>query len=240
METINFYTLAEVQRLMPKEIDEQYKFTGMKICRHILICGSTGAGKTNAFLNYLKLASSPKNGTFSHVLLCYKTEEYLYEYLQSKLKKDQLSMYKSVSDFPDVDEFTDQTEKKYLIIFDDCVNDKDKQSTNKINRYFTYGRKKGITLLFLSQSFFDTSTFIRKQLGYVLLCGIRGKRDLNLILKDYSIGDIDVKTLNNMYQTAMMKRNADDIPFFKLDCSTCPMTERFSRNFIDYIDPSKF
>ena len=50
-----------------------------------------------------------------------------------------------------------------------CVNDKDKASYTKVKNYFTYGRKKGITLAYLTQSFFESDGFIRKQMSYLLL-----------------------------------------------------------------------
>ena len=42
---------------------------------------------------------------------------------------------------------------KFLVIYDDCVTDNDSYSYKKVEEYFSFGRKKGITLAFLSQSF---------------------------------------------------------------------------------------
>ena len=156
MENINIYKTKKLQKYLDNEIDNQKEYTGIGICKHILLCGSTGSGKTNALLNYLILTSKPRLGTFKHIFLCYKTQEPLYEFLKDELKNN-LSEYKNLEDFPE------QNKDKYLIIFDDCINDKDKKSEKKINQYFTYGRNKGITCLFLSQSYYDTLEFIRKK-----------------------------------------------------------------------------
>jgi hypothetical protein len=233
METINFYSLEKTQKYLDKSKDEQLQFTGMAICRHILICGATGPGKTNALMNYIYLTSQPKKGTFSHIFLVYKTDEALYKMLKDDLK-DKITLVKNLTDI-NVDKFPDQTKYKYLIIFDDQINETSKQALTTIINFFTYGRKKGITLLFLSQSFFDTATFIRKQVGYVILTGIKGNRDLNLLLKDNSIADVDSKQIAKIYQTATEKRTSNDMPFFKIDTSCCPINKRFSRNFLDYI-----
>jgi hypothetical protein len=259
-EVINFYTIEKMKKYLPDIKDEQVKYTGMKLFKHFLICGSTGAGKSNAMINYIHRTSIPKDGTYKHIFVCYKTEEPFYQYLRESLTEDQVSFYKSVQEFPDVDTFSDQlddpkqkpkkdtnkkkTKKqpdKFLVIFDDCINDTDSKALNKIDKYFTYGRKKFITLCFLSQSYFDTSTFIRKQISYVLLCSIRGARDLNLICKDYSSLGVDTKELIKLYEEATKKTDQNDLPFFKIDCTTCPLNHKFSRNFLDYftIDKSK-
>lgn len=234
MENINIYKTKKMQKYLDNEIDYQKEFTGIGICKHILLCGSTGSGKSNALINYLLLTSKPKLGTFKHIFLCYKTEEKLYNMLKDELKNN-LSEYKNLEDFPSVDEFPEQTIDKYLIIFDDCVNDKDKKSEKKINEYFTYARKKGITCLFLSQSYYDTLEFIRKNVSYVILCSIQSNNDLYRILSEYSISDVNKKDMLIMYERATLKRNQDDMPFFKISRNETK-NKKFSRNWIDYIN----
>ena len=51
---INFYELDKIKKYMPKIDDEQVKYTGMPLFKHILICGGTGSGKSNATMNYLR------------------------------------------------------------------------------------------------------------------------------------------------------------------------------------------
>ena len=66
-----------------------------------------------------------------------------------------ISFYKSIADLPSVDEFPDAIvndfKYQYLVCLDDCVNDKDKASYTKVKNYFTYVRKKGITLAYLTK-----------------------------------------------------------------------------------------
>jgi len=249
-EVINFYTVDKIKKYLPKINDEQEEYTGMKLFNHILICGGTGAGKSNCVMNYIKRVSEG-NGTYKHIYICYKTPgEPFYQFLEHNLKKEEVSFYKSVNDFPNVEDFSDQINEKpikgmkkekdkekdkYLVIFDDCVNDKDKKALSKIEKYFTYARKKFITLMFLTQSYFDTSTFIRKQVSYVILCSIRGLRDLNLICKDFSFG-IDSQDLMKLYKEATTKSNDYDMPFFKINTMECPLNKKFSRNFLGYFE----
>ncbi len=44
-EVINFYTVDKIKKYLPKINDEQEQYTGMKLFKHILICGGTGRVK---------------------------------------------------------------------------------------------------------------------------------------------------------------------------------------------------
>jgi hypothetical protein len=157
--------------------------------------------------------------------------------------KDFLEIYTSISDFPSANEFPDldkDNDNKYLIIFDDCVNDTDTKSEKKMKEYFTYGRAKGLTCCFLSQSYFQTNIFIRKQVSWVLLCGINSNRDLKSILKEYAIGDVSDKQLKEMYEYAKTQEEPNDVTFLKICTYHCPMDKKFSRNWIQYLNPNEF
>ena len=106
MNNINFYKHEKLQKYIPKISDEQVKYSGMKLFRHILICGSTGAGKTLALLNYIAHSSKPRDGTYKKIILVYKSDEPLYRFLKDELKDD-LITFKSVSEMMTVDKFKD-------------------------------------------------------------------------------------------------------------------------------------
>ena len=124
-------------------------------------------------------------------------------------------------------------ERKLLVIVYD-VNDKDKASYVKVKNYFTYGRKKGITLAYLTQSFFESDGFIRKQMSYLLLLSIKGKTDLNNILREYGSLQTDPKELYKIFKTATEK-HGDELPFLKINCNACDNDVKFSRDFLEYI-----
>jgi len=234
----NFYKSSRIQKKLPKIKDEQFEYTQMKINQHFLICGGTGTGKTNALYSYLLETSKPKNGTFKHIFIVYKTEEPLYEDLKEQLGKG-ISFYKSITELPSVDEFPDAIidnfKHQYLIVFDDCVNDKDKNSYVKVKNYFTYGRKKSITLAYLSQSFFDADGFIRKQMSYLLLLSIKGRTDLNNILREYGSLQCEPKELYRIFKTATEKKG-DELPFLKINCNQVNNDVKFSRDYLDFIE----
>lgn len=235
MKLINFYTLDRIQKRMPKQKDAQYEKTKMKIDSRILICGASGAGKTNAFFNYFYLTTLGK-GTFDHVFLCYKLAEPLYDDLIEQLGEG-ISVYKSLKDFPWCSQFPEQVEKKYLLIFDDCITDQDPESVKKIEEYFTRSRKQGCTCVYLSQSYFKTRLFVRQNLSYVLLLSISGKRDLATIMEQFNLQDGNKKRLFEIYQYAIKKETPTDLSFLKIDCgNNIPENQKFSRGFDEFIE----
>ncbi|MBY0379745.1 MAG: hypothetical protein K2P99_05035 [Burkholderiales bacterium] len=233
----NHYLDARIQKRLPNVQDNQVEYTGMKINKHFAICAGTGGGKTNALYDYI-LQTSKGRGTFHHIYLCYKTEEPLYSDLKEELEGG-ITTYKSVSAFPSAKDFPDAetTDYKYqfLVIFDDCINDKNKEDMDKIKDYFTFARKKGVTVCFLAQSFFDINIFIRKQLSYLLLLTIKGKTDLRNILRDYGSLDYTIDELYAIYKTATEKRDPNDIPFLKICTENCALNKKFSRDWLEYL-----
>ncbi len=134
----------------------------------------------------------------------------------------------SVDEFPDaiVNDFKHQ----YLIVYDDCVNDKNKASYVKVKNYFTYGRKKGITICYLTQSFFDADGFVRKQMSYLLLLSIKGRTDL----REYGSLQCEPKELYRIFKTATEKKG-DELPFMKINCCACDDNVKFSRDFLEFL-----
>ncbi len=239
-QNINFYETKEVKKHLPKDKDLQLEHTGIAINSRMLLAGASGTGKSNALMNYILKTSEPKNGTFKHIFLCCKIlNEPLYEYLKEQLEDD-ITIFKSVAEFPQASVFPDQADKKkkdyYLLIFDDCVNDKSKEDVKKINEFFAYGRKKNCTILYLSQSYFMTPKFIRENIGYVILTSISSNKDLKRITAEYSFGDIDSHDIAELFNIATRKNNPSDLPFFKINLNNVSNNKKFSRNFTDYLD----
>jgi len=73
-----------------------------------------------------------------------------------------------------------------LIIFDDMVLDIKKHNT--IQEYYLRGRKRGASVMFLSQSYFGTPKIIRQNINYLVVLKVGGTRDVNTILRECSIG----------------------------------------------------
>ena len=86
-----------------------------------------------------------------------------------------------------------------LVIFDDMVNDLKKHPI--ISEYFIRGRKRGCSLMFLSQSYYNTPKIIRQNINYCAILKLGGTRDVNAILRESSIG-LTKDELLYMYQQA--------------------------------------
>jgi hypothetical protein len=258
----NFYSLKEVQKHMPKYRDEQKDRTGMPLQQHILAVGRTGSGKSQALCNYILESSHPTRGTFDRVILVYKTWEPLYRYLDSSINGDdarpaaasadpksmahkKFQTYEGLENMPPITAFPDSSEKNQkqtLVVFDDCVNDRDSRSLKKLLPFYTYGRKKGITNFMLSQSFFATDRFIRRQTSWLLLCGMSGTADLRCILRSIQEPGITVDSMQAMF--AYSKRPYPEDPkaptWLKVCLYECPLEKRFSRGWTEYLNPMDF
>ena len=119
-----------------------------------------------------------------------------------------------------------------LCIFDDVVNYSDKEQ-GIIKEYYIRGRKfgRGISMCYLSQSFFRIPKIIRLQCNYLILLKLGSKKDLALILADYGLG-VDKNELMTIY------KDATKIPFDFLKISTDERqdSKRFSHNWTAYYD----
>ncbi len=158
-------------------------------CR-ILIVGASNAGKTNTAFNILQ----NMNNTFIEVIICAKSDtEPLYDVLKDKLK-NKLKIFigqiplenkkkGTQPNIPKIEEIEEKDDKGYipkLIIFDDLCLEKNQ---DRISEYFIRGRKKNITCIYLSQSYYKTDKAIRLNINYLILKRNVMARDLNQILR---------------------------------------------------------
>ena len=157
----NYYKSDRIQKKLPRIKDEQFDYTGMRINQHFLICGGTGTGKTNALET-----SRPNKGTFKHIFVVYKTEEPLYEDLKEQLGKG-ISFYKSIADLPSVDEFQDAIvndfKHQYLVVFDDCVNQKIKKAIPKLIIILHMVEKKELLYVISHRAFYKVMDILENK-----------------------------------------------------------------------------
>lgn len=238
---VNLYKSKAVQKYLSTNKDEIYPKTGIKQNSRSLICGLSGSGKTNCLMQFIIEC----NGLFDKIYLCYKTDETFYDLLIDQLKVDDLiEVFKSVESFPDVNTFDDESlyvnrkEKppRYLVIFDDCVNEIGKQNLTKIKDYFCYGRKKGLTIMFLTQSYYSTNKFVRQQMNNLMLTSVASNKDLKAILKEYSLGTLTVDHLMRAYEFIKDNDTDNNLDFLKITLDNCPKDKKLSKNFLEYLN----
>ena len=98
-----------------------------------------------------------------------------------------------------------------------------------ISEYFIRGRKMGVSLLFLTQSFYQTPKIIRQSTRYFIILKLSGARDLSMVLKELSISKTKDDLLK-MYEYATRK---------KFDCLIIDnekVENKFRKNFTEYLD----
>lgn len=171
-----------------KKLDIQNLFRG-------IILAPSFAGKTN--LIFHMIANSPNIYSHLHIIARNPDQE-LYNYLRDKLGAN-CTFYDSDNP-PSVDSIKKLADPQ-LVIIDDYSNDK-KLQKNLFSHFFTRGRHKNLSTLFLSHSYFATDKMIRLNSEYVMILKANSKRDLQMLLKDFNIPGIDEKKLFDCYNSA--------------------------------------
>ena len=87
----------------------------------------------------------------------------------------------------------------------------------------------------MTQSFFQTNIFLRKQVSYVLLLSIKGKRDLNAILSDFVSLQADPEELYRIFKIAATPTEDDEMPFLKISADAGPDNKKLSKSWTEYL-----
>ena len=184
----------------------------------------SGSGKSNFITNLISLFCKGKEGTFDNIyIFCKSRDEPLYQFLGDK-SKGLIEVHENLDKLPALNDL--KTNEQTLIIFDDMANDLKKHPI--ISEYFIRGRKRGCSLMFLSQSYYGTPKIIRQNVNYCVILKLGGSRDINSIMRECSIG-IDKQELLFMYKEAT--KNKFDCLIINLDKNG---NERYRHNFLNY------
>jgi len=222
---INFY---EKIKNVNKIYNPNYNKHKIKIPGRFLIIGSSGSGKTNTILNLLK----EMNGTFSSIdIYTRQPDEPLYKHLLEVYKKNHtigeeeaLNIHEGIMDLKPLNEY-DET-KNHLVIFDDMILEK---NLKQVAEYYIRCRKKGVSVIFLSQSYYlndQNWKIIRRQANYIIIKKINSVKELMAIIKDYSL-DVSKEEFLKMYED-ITKENKFN--FLMVDLDEEP-EKRFRKNY---------
>jgi DNA replication protein DnaC len=192
-----------------------------------LLLGPSGSGKTNLVLQIIKSINK-----FDKVILIAKNlEEPLYAHLietyrriERETKSRILLASTDLKDLPPLDEL--DVKENSLLIVDDFICE-DPKDLRVVEEYWIRGRKQGLSMMFLSQSYFDTPKKIRRNSNYVIIKKLYNTPDLKRILKEYSIG-LSVAQLEHLYDNAVAGSFTN---FFMLDMNTNDPSLKYRRNF---------
>lgn len=184
------------------------------------------SGKTNTMLNVLQKLGD----VFHHLVICVKSiEEPLYKYLLDKIPDEKVEVHED--SVVDIKKFEEKKwkDKSICIIYDDLVTEK--HLHQDITRAFIRGRKVagGISMFFLSQSYYQIPKSIRLQCQ-IILKKIGSIKDLKEILKDHQIN----KSLNELQQIYEYATQ-DKFDFLLIDNESEP-EEQLKKNFMEIIE----
>ena len=165
----------------------------------ILIVGGSGSEKTNALLNLIN--NQPDIDKI--YLYARDTYEVKYQYLINKREKVGLDHFKDPrifieysNDMQDVykniEDYNPNKKGKILIVFDDMIADmiNNKRLNPIVTELFIRGRKLGISIVFITQSYFKVPKDVRLNSTHFFIMKIPNKRELQQIALNHS-SDID-------------------------------------------------
>ena len=230
----NFYQTPAVQALQPQYHNPGFDVHGLKIPFRMVVASASGGGKSNLLMNLLSVTT----GTFNDVyLFCRDLSEPLYEHLANSMTNRRtgkinphVHLHEGLDELNGWDLKTHFAEHgQTLCILDDMVNERNQQS---IQEMFIRGRKMGtggISLIYLTQSWYKCPKIIRLQANYVILRKIQSTRDLNMLLKDTSLG-MSSEELIQLYEHCV-GNSITDFLFIDLENSEKP----FRKNLNDEI-----
>jgi hypothetical protein len=218
---VNFY------EKIPKKYLNQNKFkydgyNNIKIdlpFRGIFV-GPSGSFKTNALLNLLRTI----NGFDIIYLVAKQPDQPLYRYLKDILGES-LILTDKLEDLPPLQDFNPKISS--LVVFDDFLTENDK-TLKEISKFFVKGRHRGVSVVFISQSYYGTPSLIRKNSDLIFLLKLNTKGDLIRFLKEYQLTDISIDTLMEIYDKIKSENNAN---FLLFDLANIDKNYRVRYNF---------
>ena len=222
---INFYEIPEIKNKLTPYWNPHFEDTQIKLPARILVCGGSGTGKTSFIANFIARAQD----TFGYITIVSKmgSKEPIYEYLEKKIGPKYIKFYTKLSELPPPEQFGHK-DKQQLLIFDDMVMDKQQEI---VEQYAIRCRKHGagVSLMYLTQSFYKTSRPLRLQMNYIVLFKLTSARDLNMIIGEFSVGH-DKNQLKSIYKDATKEK----FNFLKIDIEEPNDNNRFSHNFTGF------
>lgn len=222
----NFYKRKGMGKYIEKMDNPNFDIHNFNAPFYAIVNAPSGSGKTNFLCNLLQAFCKGK-GTFHDIMIfCKSRDEPLYKYL-SDTTQGQIKIEEDLRNLPQIN--TLNKKEPSCIVFDDLVLDKNPL----IPEYFIRCRKQNCSVIFLSQSFYAIPKIIRINTRYFIILRMSGSRDVNMLLKDSSIG-LEKKELLKMYKYATQ----DKFDCFIIDNDS--IEKKFRRNFLEYLDPEDF
>jgi len=199
----------------------------LKLPFRMCVVAPSGSGKTVFAVNLIGLFSAGKGSFQSITILTKNKDEPLYKWFETR--SDQIVIKEGLNNTPQLDKF--DKDFNHLVIFDDLVLSKD---LSMVENIYIRGRKLGVSVIFISQSFFRIPKIIRNNCSYMVLLKLSGNREINVILSEYGLG-ITKDQLIKIYEYATKEKFSPLIIDLEAD-----KDNRFRKGFDEILDINNF
>ena len=156
---------------------------------YILLVGPPMSGKTFVTGDFISKTMSGDTKTFDRIIVATTTST---QPAWQVAQKEYGVEFTDMDNLPDIDD--DSGEQK-LLIFDDVLGEKMEEAVT----FFMRGRHAGYSLMFLTQSYYETDSRIRKKCDVVGVLGFNSERDQKLVLGE-CCGGIEKSTMLDVYK----------------------------------------
>ena len=229
MSIINWYEEMPTKFLDIPTPNPNFDRHGFTIPFRLCCVAPSGSGKSNWITNLISLFSQG-SGTFANVyIICKDKEEALYKFLASK--SDQIQVLEGLHNLPNLDTTFDK-ELASLVIIDDCMLEKNQE---RVCQYYIRCRKKSVSIAYLAQSYFVIPKVVRNNCNYLVLLKLSGDRELNMILKENSLG-VDKRQMLDMYKYSTREKFSPLI----IDVESTDDNKKYRKGFLEYLNPNDF
>lgn len=193
-EIVNFYDVIPKKFLDDVE-NPNFKIHNIELPFRMCVVAPSGSGKTNFLLNLIRVFSHGE-GTFTDVnIITSNKNEPLYNWLSEE--NERINLIEGITNTPKLDDF--DKEYNHLVVWDDLVLSK---NLDYVEKYYMRARKMNVSVIFLSQSYYDIPKFIRKNSNYMVILNLGGsKREQTAILNEWST-DLNKDQLKAIYNDA--------------------------------------
>ena len=207
------------------KLDRNFKKHHILPTSMICVIGGTGSGKSNAVANMISHQSCKYYSIIIYNAV--STQEPLYEMLKEKCPD--VELIHDIAELPSLSEFEDNKDQEKLLVVDDFIN-LPKKDFQKINEYFTGGRKAGFTVVALCQNYTSVPKVITRNCQYFFLMKLNDNTTIANIIRNHNIYDIDKDKFRTMYDEA----TSEPLNFFMVDLKTKEKSKHLRKNFTDF------
>lgn len=200
-----------IEKYEPKETLRNGKYVPAHPFR-LLVVGESGSGKTY-LINSMLFSDDPDTTIyFDEIHICTKNpDETAYRILRDAIKTAEETIdeierelgrmappakighwYTNPSELMNLIDTMDESSRR-IVLFDDQELNQAGKDGKIMEEFFQRCRKKGTSAIFIAQTLYGTSKFIRRNCNYKIMFAPRSKREITLLSQDVAL-DKDVFT----------------------------------------------